>query len=309
MGLGVAVGVTGPVAAAHGVTEADRWDSRTVSRLQDPARVVVWDARGELATFTVGARTVTLRGPMRTFAEPSTTAATVTTRTWVRLLPAPFRGRVDRAWLDGALADRTADVLATAMQYVAGAPTVRDATGRVTSSDASYGPVSSSSPSSRSAGSDFNDYLGVEWAYPGLSDSPEVDQVGSVDCSGFVRLLLGYRHGLPLTYEPDGTGLPRRAVQMSVSSPGIVVIPDSGARATDLTGLRPGDLVFSDVSGDDGAQIDHVGIYLGRDSAGAARFVSSRRTVDGPTMGDVGGRSTLSGTGLYAKGFRMARRV
>ena len=92
-------------------------------------------------------------------------------------------------------------------------------------------------------------------------------------------MVLGYRHGVPLSYEPDGIGLPRRAVQMSAASPGIVVVPDSGSRAVDLSGLLPGDLVFSDVVGDDGTQIDHVGIYLGRDSTGAARFVSSRRTA------------------------------
>lgn len=307
--------LTGAVALVAGAipmtstaaSAAERGDGRTYTRLENPARVVVSDARGELATFTVGARTVTLRGPRRTFAEPSTTSASVTTRTWVRMMASPFAGRVNRRWLDTALALRTPDVLATAAQYLPGSPTLTDSAGRRVSSDASYGPLSPEGP--RTAGADFNDYLGVEWEYPGMSDQPEAAQVGSLDCSGFVRMVLGYRHGVPLTYESDGVGLPRRAVQMSLASPGIVVVPDSGSRAVALGGLLPGDLVFSDVVGDDGTQIDHVGIYLGRDSAGAARFVSSRRTADGPTMGDVGGRSTVSGTGLYAQGFRMARRV
>lgn len=297
-------GVSAPPAGASTTEFAD---AQSYVRLENPARVVVSDARGELATFTVGARTVTLRGPQRTFAEPSTTTASVTTGTWVRMLPSPFEGRVDRRWLDSALALRTPDMLATAMQYLPGAVTVTDTAGRPIGGDASYGPMSPEG--SRTAGADFNDYLGVEWEYAGMSDRPEPDQAGSLDCSGFVRMLLGYRLGVPLSYESDGIGLPRRAVQMSVAAPGILVVPDSGSRAVALAALLPGDLVFFDVVDDDGTQIDHVGIYLGRDSSGAARFVSSRRTADGPTMGDVGGRSTLSGTGLYATGFRMARRV
>jgi hypothetical protein len=67
--------------------------------------------------------------------------------------------------------------------------------------------------------------------------------------------------------------------------------------------------VFSDASTDDGTAIDHVGLYLGKDSAGNYRFISSRKTVNGPTMGDVGGKSVLNGTGLYAKTFVAARRL
>ena len=182
------------------------------------------------------------------------------------MLPSPFEGRVNRRWLDTALALRTPDVLATAVQYLPGAATLTDTAGSRVSGDASYGPLSPDGP--RTAGADFNDYLGVEWEYAGMSDAPEADQAGSLDCSGFVRMVLGYRHGVPLSYESDGTGLPRRAVQMSVASPGIVIVPDSGSRAVALAGLLPGDLVFSDVVDDDGTQIDHVGIYLGRDSIG-----------------------------------------
>ena len=73
--------------------------------------------------------------------------------------------------------------------------------------------------------------------------------------------------------------------------------------------LRPGDLVFFDASIDDGTQLDHVGLYLGIDTSGHPRFVSSRKSVDGPTMGDAGGNSTLDGTMLYARTFRAARRL
>jgi cell wall-associated NlpC family hydrolase len=161
----------------------------------------------------------------------------------------------------------------------------------------------------RQEGSDFNDYLGISASYGGVIDSPEQDQFGSLDCSGFVRMVFGYRAGLPLVLDPDGLGLPRRSFQMLASAPGVAVLPNVGTRPTSLSRLLPGDLLFFDASTGDGAQIDHVGIYLGTDSAGAPRFLSSRKTVDGPTMGDVGGRSTLFGTGLYATAFRAARRV
>ena len=61
--------------------------------------------------------------------------------------------------------------------------------------------------------------------------------------------------------------------------------------------LRPGDLVFFHR----GRGIGHVGIYLGLDSEGHQRFLSSRKTANGPTLGDLGGRSILDGSGLYAR--------
>jgi hypothetical protein len=48
---------------------------------------------------------------------------------------------------------------------------------------------------------------------------------------------------------------------------------------------------------------------MGKDVAGHPRFISSRKTADGPTFGDVGGRSTLDGTGLYASSLRAFRRL
>ncbi|MFC5380878.1 NlpC/P60 family protein [Aquipuribacter nitratireducens] len=269
-----------------------------------PAVTTVRDDRGVVATFTRGARTVGVRGPARSFAE-STTTAMVTSTTWVRLLPAPFSGSINWSWLGVALQDRTPDVLAVAVQYVTGAPDVVDDTGRRVAGDASYGPLVDGA---RQEGSDANDFLGEIWTYPdGTTDAPEPAQLGAMDCSGFVRMVLGVRSGLPLSLRPDGQRLPRRSFEMLASGPGVVVAADTGARAP-VSGLRPGDLVFFDASTDDGTRVDHVGIHLGTDSAGAPRFVSSRKTVDGPTLGDVGGRSTLSGTGLYATAFRAVRR-
>ncbi len=292
----------GTKSAVSSATSTSGW---TFVRASSPARTLVKDSSGTLvATYTDGSRSVVLAGPARTFAE-STTSATVRTTSWVRLLPSPSTGSVDEAWLASALADRSPDVLATAVQYVTGAPTTRAADGSLVSSDASYGPLVDGS---RQEGSDWNDYLQVRATYDGTTDSPEVSQAGSLDCSGYVRMVFGQRSGYPMTLTPDGVRLPRRAVQMHSAGPGTLVL-DSPKRPTSLSSLLAGDLVLFDASTDDGTLVDHVGIYLGKDSAGAPRFVSSRKTVDGPTMGDVGGRSTLSGTGLYATSLRAVRRL
>jgi cell wall-associated NlpC family hydrolase len=124
-----------------------------------------------------------------------------------------------------------------------------------------------------------------------------------------MRMIWGYRAGLPLTLSLTGTAIPRRAHEMYSSAPGIVTIPNSGTQVVDFARLAPGDLVFFDAATDDGTQIDHVGMYLGRDTAGDHRFLSSRKAINGPTLGDDGGKSILNGTGLYATAFRAARRL
>lgn len=266
----------------------------------------VSDSSGWAATYTRGARTVTLRGPSRVLGEAGVTA-TVTTSSWVRLLPAPFAGTVDTRWLSAALADRSPDVLAVALQYVAGAPDAWDATGSRYAGDASYGPLQADG--TRAEGSDWNDYLGVAATYGTVTDQPEADQAGALDCSGFTRMVFGRRGGFPLTLDPDGVGLPRRSAQMAASAPGPVIVADTGTQAPVSSAMRPGDLLFFDASSDDGTAIDHVGIYLGPDNAGRARFVSSRKTPDGPTMGDAAAYSVVSGTGFYARAFRAVRRL
>ena len=45
--------------------------------------------------------------------------------------------------------------------------------------------------------------------------------------------------------------------------------------------LAPGDLVFFDADSSDGTQIDHVGIYLGRDTGGNYRFFGGGAGDDG----------------------------
>lgn len=281
--------------------------SLVLTRAGDPARTIVTDTLGTwIATFTDGVRTVTLTGPSRRFVDGNTTA-TVTTSTWVRVLPAPFSGTVDISWLSSAQADTSPDLLGLATQYLSGAPAVTGADGRQIAGDASYGPLQPDG--TRQEGSDFNDYLGVAWTYPTSVDQPEPGQFRSLDCSGFMRMIWGYRAGLTMSLNPDGTSLPRRAVDMAARAPGVMTIPDSGNRTTAYSRLMPGDLVFFDASTNDGTAIDHVGMYLGVDSIGHHRFVSSRKSADGPTLGDTNGKSILDGTGLYAVSFRAARRL
>jgi cell wall-associated NlpC family hydrolase len=75
----------------------------------------------------------------------------------------------------------------------------------------------------------------------------------------------------------------------------------------DFSRLGIGDLVFFDAKG--GPQIDHVGMYLGRDADRRHRFVSSRKKHNGPTWGDYKGASLLDGTGFFAKAFCAVRRI
>jgi len=280
----------------------------TTKVLTAPDRVAVYSGKALVATFTYGSRTVTFAGASRTFTEPSTTTATVTTTTWVRLLDAPFAGTLDAAWVTARRTDTSPDILARAMQYIVGASAVMSGSLQI-AGDAAYGPLQPDG--TRAEGSDFNDYLGLTWSYPGgITDPPEADQFRSLDCSGYMRMVLGYRSGVPMSIAPAaGTTLPRRAFEQEASGPGITVIPNTGAVPASRAKLAPGDLVFFDAATDDGTRIDHVGMYLGRDNGGRDRFISSRKTANGPTLGDAGGRSVLDGTGLYALSFRSARRI
>jgi hypothetical protein len=71
-----------------------------------------------------------------------------------------------------------------------------------------------------------------------------------------------------------------------------------------------GDLVFFDAPSNDDRAIDHVGVDLGVDHGGHHRFVHSRRSVNGPTMGgDKHRTSVVDGDGFFARGFRATRRL
>ena len=293
--------------------------STTITQqLTDPDRTVVTGTSGVWkATFTNGARTVTLAGPARTFAEEG---ITVTHDVWVRCLSQPYTGTVDDGWLAAALGANEAgdpDILALAMQYIRGAPVRREGTVRI-AGDAGYGPLVNGR---RQEGSDFGDYLGIPWVFPddpSPPDNPEPCQFRCLDCSGYIRMVWGFRRHLPGA-EPLGAvplsrgvapdALPRRAHQMCTDGPGVPIAPDTGVRLTDLSRLAIGDLVFFKADPADPAGVDHVGLYLGLDGAGERRFLSSRKGANGPTLADRRGKSVLDGAGLYARGLRAVRRL
>ena len=299
-------------AGFFGVVERTRTnaaaDPYVMTRLTAPDRTTVSDRQGHwLATFTNQARTVQVAGAARTFSEARTTRASVTHDTWIRILPRPFDGTVDQAWLTRELADTSPDILAIAMQYIYKAPRTLVG-GQAIAGDASYGPEVAGR---RKEGSDFSDYLGVPWIYGGIVDPPEAAQINAMDCSGYMRMVWGYRGGMRLGGPHDAASseaIPRRAYEIQAEAPGIIITPDTHTQVKDFSKLAIGDIVFFDGSTNDGQRIDHNGMYLGRDTKGHYRFISSRKSADGPTMGDVGGSSILDGYGHYALAYRSERR-
>lgn len=291
-------------------------------RLAKPARTVVRDGDGAVvATFTDGARTAVLTGPTRTFAEPRTTDAKVVTDSWVRLLPQAWtkdgeKGAWFKDWFKKNLGSKQPDVFAMAMDYGDKTPEQKNPQGLKYIGDAEFGPIN---PEGTVAGdlrleeSDFYDYLGVSWQFrDGMLKYSEQMRYRAVDCSGFIRLVYGYRAGFPLNGDDKslGGGLPRTANGMARTGPGVPVIPlTDDARPASIDVLHPGDLVFFEIDARTGARLDHTGIYLGLDTDGHPRFISSREEANGPTLGDLGGDSRLDGKGFYASGLRSAKRL
>jgi hypothetical protein len=290
-------------------------------RLTAPARTVVRDADGnQLAVFTDRARTCLLTGPSRTWTEPRTTTAVITSDSWVRLMPKAWKkGRETsswfRSWFPKVLGSTAEDLFAVAFQYEDGAPTKRDATGLRYAGDANFGPrVPGESRYSfhyRDEKSDFYDYLGIPWTFSdGTRMLPERARLGDLDCSGYMRMCFGYRLGYPMhTTNTPGVGLPRRAYAIAEHGHGVKVIPDTKRRPTDISRIQPGDLVFFAINIGKPLAIDHCGLYLGPDDDGHPRFLSSRSQANGPTFGDIAGAARLDGDGFYAEGLRTARRL
>ncbi|MFE0704743.1 C40 family peptidase [Streptomyces sp. NPDC058872] len=317
--VGVLNGVRGQASDTGQEASAERW-----SRLDNPARSVLRTADGQIkAVLTDGARLATLKGPARTFAEPSSTASKVSTTDWVRLMPEPWtEGAEKEKWFKDWYAEyatsKEDDVFAIAFQYVAGAPQGKDATGLVIAGDANFGPLNTTGAEGgdlRLEQSDFYDYLGIPYSFrDGNTGTPEAMRARSLDCSGFIRMVLGYRTRYPLmSSDKSGDGLPRTANGMARSKEGVDVLPLNGItpqdRPTAIDQLQPGDLVFFKLDTRTAQRLDHVGMVLGHDTEGHLIFVSSREEVNGPTIGDVGGVSRLDGNGYYAKTLRSAKRL
>ncbi|GAA0324576.1 NlpC/P60 family protein [Streptomyces polychromogenes] len=266
----------------------------------------------------------------------------VTHSTWVRILPAPFEGvwtpeleKQIRTWAS----DISPDALAYGSMFLGSVPAITSPAlgGAQVLGQATYGPRDPDAPDSGrlDIGADFHDYMDRDWNFPTgeHGDKPEPKPgsdrpVGSLDCSGFVRMVFGYHMGMPMGLKQDpATYLPRTSHTMAVSGPGVIVAqssapPGAGKSNTSYDavppsitpGLQIGDTVYFNAEppkkGDDRPDIDHVAIYLGTDQDGDHRFVSSRKTPDGPTMGDLAARSLLGvpDGGYYSRALRVIRR-
>ena len=296
----------------------------TYKRATQPSRTEVFSASNTLvAVLTDGARTVQITGPKRTFSEPATTAATVTTSAWVRLAPQAWTaGAQSQAWFQSwfpkQVGSTEPDLFGLAMQYMAGAPNQQNSSGVRFAGEARFGPITSSTAAyqnplgERDDRADFYDYLGTSYTFQDGTAKPNPAWYGDLDCTGFIRILFGYRMGFPLLKGDErSAALPRHSWGMATLGPGVQIF-NAGAQqppSGDLDRLQPGDLLFFAEGKSTPGTIDHAGIYLGLDQSGNPRFLSSRMGANGPTFGDAWGRSVLSGSGLYARDLRSAKRI
>ncbi|MBI0377968.1 MULTISPECIES: NlpC/P60 family protein [Streptomyces] len=294
---------------------------QTWERLKNPARTILRGDNGQiLATFTDHARTATLRGPSRTFSEPANTKSKVITEDWVRLMPEPWAEGAEKEqwfkdWFKENYGSKKEDLFAIAFQYVTGAPVKKDAQGIPYAGDAVFGPFKPDGVD-RLEQNDFYDYLGISYTFRnGTTLAARKERYRALDCSGFIRMVMGYRARYPLMASNTlGDGLPRTANGMARSKVGVDVIKIQGpgpwyTRPTNIDVLQPGDLLFFKMDHRTGDHMDHVALYLGLDTDGHRVFVSSRKEQNGPTIGDNGGVSRIDGNGFYAGLFRSAKRL
>jgi cell wall-associated NlpC family hydrolase len=257
---------------------------------------------------------------------------TIVHNQWVRIMDSPFDptgAGVPYRWLREKLVSDDEDVIVWATSYLSNVPITmsrkpssRDKPSVVVSSgtklagETAYG--SADSAGYRIEGADWNDYIGVDVQYPVYgSDPAEAYELEALDCSGFVRMVYGYRGGMPLerTASNDGVHIPRVSRDIELYGPGIQVFSLSvRPTQTEFDQLQVGDIISFDAGvgapTEEEGEIDHNGIYLGVDTNGLHRFVSSRKTANGPTMSDIGGKSVVDTvlTNLYSVSFRASRR-
>ncbi|MFD5423940.1 NlpC/P60 family protein [Streptomyces sp. NPDC127084] len=270
------------------------------------------------ATAGIEARTYDFRIDSATWVDPPV----ITHDTWVRVLPDPFDGTWTPALeqrISAWAGDTSPDALAYASMYRPFAPALTDPArqGAQVLGEAGY-----SKPAATGlcyTGADFHEYMGIGWTFPGSAEpvAPEDHFKGQLDCSGFVRMVYGYHLGIPLALyaKLDGTNLPRESKDLAAKGPGVKIADGGVGQVPSLDGLRIGDTVFfdTDEASDEGG---HIGIHMGTDQHGKLRFVSSRKTPNGPTIADVGGKSILDGTrktaesngDLYTNTLRVIRR-
>lgn len=284
-------------------------------QLGGPDRTVIRSGSGALvAELTHGSRTVRVTGPTRTFVEPASTKAKIVTNSWVHIADKPFDPRLladetFAGWLLARLDKTMQDVLGCALDYITDAPARITDNIRV-AGDAKFGYINEDSTRD---GADFYDYLEIPWTWPdGTQSRPAAKWRRSLDCSGYLRLVYGYRMGMTLHRGNARVteGLPRTAYAIAERAPSTLIAeaaePDQAPR--DLSKVAAGDLVFFALHAEDPGLITHSGIVLGPDTDGDLRFVSSRQTIDGPTFGDVAGAGVLN-VGFFAERLRKIIRL
>ncbi|MET0698959.1 MAG: hypothetical protein ABWY93_04785 [Mycobacterium sp.] len=288
-------------------------ENYVLENVDDPQRTLLRDTSGRLVfTLTRGARTVVVRGPLRTFTESSTTDAEIRSTDHVYIAPRPWDGNIDDQGWARFLIDRLhttePDLLEISLQYLAGSPTIVSDGQRI-AGDAGFGLRGNGDDRD---GADFYDYLNAPWKFP---DRKSVIQASTkfdrqLDCSGYLRLVYGFRSGIPLFYGNGVVdGLPRSAWAMADHAPSVVVASSkrSDSPPDDLSRISPGDAVFFALHDDRPGDISHSGIYLGRDNEERMRFVSARSTANGPTFGDLGGDGVID-DGYFGDRLRRAIR-
>ncbi|MFB7371990.1 C40 family peptidase [Streptomyces sp. NPDC056222] len=318
---------------SHSAAEPTTWHHSLRDPEKDPAKVFGSGTVGVRALASSGA-TVPLEARVYDFDVVSaewTDPPVISHDTWVRVLPAPFDGswtpaleQQIRAWAG----DTSPDALAYASMFRPFAPAVTDPALQGANVLGTSGYSEPDAAGLRYVGADFHEYMGLDWTFPASGESvvAETQFKGHLDCSGFVRMVYGHHLGIPMVGSKnfDGRNLPRTSKNQSASGPGVVVSQATGA-APSLAPLRIGDVVFfdaTDAEPDDpettDGVIDHTGIYVGQDQHGGLRFVSSRRTPNGPTLADLGAKSILNGKqsvpaegvkgDLYTASLRVIRR-
>ncbi|MFE3581115.1 NlpC/P60 family protein [Streptomyces vinaceus] len=333
---GSAVSITPALTLAQGVPAGTPWAIR-VLREGPRIRVKAWRASASVPDWQVDTtETASPKGRvgLRAYANkgctslPVTFCATgfrvvdavwaappsVTHGDWVRVLPEPFDGTWTPALeqtVRGWIGSPAPDVLAHAAMFLPGAPEVicgaGPAAGRKVLGKAWYSPADAYGE--RRIGADFHEYMGVDWTFPTGKVKAEEPFLHSLDCSGYTRMVYGYHMGVPVAelHDTSAARLPRTSDQMARRAPGVRLARTTGATPEVIALLQPGDLLLWDT--DDDGEVDHVGIHLGTDALGKARFVSSRKTVNGPTMADVAGASLLDGGGTYDKKLHTVHRL
>ncbi|MFJ3922289.1 NlpC/P60 family protein [Streptomyces sp. NPDC090022] len=335
---GNATALAAPLTLATGVPARTAWGVR-VLREGARIRVKAWRASagqpGAWHVDVVDSPAVTGRVGLRALANqgctslPVTLAVTgfrvvdaaweappsVTHGDWVRVLPEPFDGTWTPALeqtVRGWIGSPAPDVLAYAAMFLPGAPAVSagagPAAGRKVLGEATYSPAGLRGE--RTVGADFHEFAGVGWTFPnGTVRAADPAFAGSLDCSGYTRMVYGYHLGVPVAdvHDASPARLPRTSAQMADRAPGVRLARTTGSTAQVIALLQPGDLLLWDA--DEDGEVDHVGIHLGADALGKARFLSSRKTVNGPTMADVGGASLLDGGGTYDRTLHTVHRL